>query len=195
MMPLVYIGSNPRLEAVHEDMPSSMCAIITHPHSLMGGNMSNNVVMAAWDTAIENGCSALRFNFRGVGLSDGKFDNGIGEAADLAAAVNFVGRPAFIIGYSFGAWVASRFLQKMDVPCIFISPPTAMFPFSDLKKFNVWSVVGSRDQFCNQPSLLNVLSEERITLINGVDHFWFGDEDLLSLYLENKIELIRSMLH
>jgi uncharacterized protein len=194
-MSSVSIGNNPRLEAVYEDMPSSMCAIITHPHSLMGGNMSNNVVMAAWDTAIENGCSALRFNFRGVGLSEGKFDKGIGEVADLSAVVNFVGRPAFIIGYSFGAWVASRFLQETDVPCIFISPPTAMFPFPDLKKFNVWSVVGSRDQFCNQHSLLNVLGDERITLINGVDHFWFGDEDQLMLYLKKKIELIRSTLH
>jgi alpha/beta superfamily hydrolase len=157
--------------------------------------MYNNVVMAAWDTAIQSGCSALRFNFRGVGSSGGKFDNGIGEVSDLSAAVNFVGRPVFVIGYSFGAWVASRFLQDTDVPCILISPPTAMFPFPDLKRFNVWSVVGSRDQFCNQPSLLNVLGDDRLILVNGVDHFWFGDEDQLMLYLKKKIELIRSTLH
>lgn len=194
-MSLVSIGNNPRLEAVFEDKPSSMCAIITHPHSLMGGNMSNNVVMAAWNTAIQSGCSALRFNFRGVGSSEGDFDNGIGEVADLSAAAGFVGRPFFIIGYSFGAWVASRFLQDTDVPCIFVSPPTAMFPFPDLKKSNVWSVTGSRDQFCNHSSLLNVLGEDRITFVNGVDHFWFGDEDQLTLYLKKKIEFIRSTLH
>jgi hypothetical protein len=172
-----------------------MCAVITHPHSLMGGNMYHNVVMAAWDTAIRNGCSALRFNFRGVGSSEGKFDNGIGEIADLCEAVRFAGRPVFIIGYSFGAWVASRFIQETDVPCIFISPPTAMFPFPDLRKSDVWAVTGSRDQFSSQPSLLNVLDEDRITLVNGADHFWFGDEDQLMLYLKNKIEFIRSALH
>jgi uncharacterized protein len=194
-MSLVYIGNNPRLEAVYEDRQSSMCAVITHPHSLMGGNMSNNVVMAAWNAAIENGCSALRFNFRGVGLSDGKFDNGIGEVADLSAAISFAGRPIFIIGYSFGAWVASQFLNNTDTPCIFISPPTGMFPFPDLKRFNVWSVVGSRDQFCNQPLLMNVQGDDRITLINGVDHFWFGEEEQLMLYLKKRIEHIRSALH
>jgi alpha/beta superfamily hydrolase len=159
----------------------------------MGGNMHNTVVMAAWDTVLEKGFSALRFNFRGVGRSGGTFEDGIGEISDLAAAVEFVDCPVIIIGYSFGSWVAANFLNEVDVPCIFISPPTGMFPFPSLKDYNVWSVVGEHDQFCNQSTLVDVLDRERITIIEGVDHFWFGMEDRLQPYLEKKLELIRSI--
>lgn len=192
-MPEIFIGNNPRIEAVYEETPSGLCAIITHPHSQMGGNMHNNVVMAAWDTVLEKGFSALRFNFRGVGRSGGTFEDGIGEISDLAAAVEFVDCPVIIIGYSFGSWVAANFLKEVDVPCIFISPPTGMFPFPSLKDYNVWSVVGEHDQFCNQSALADVLDKERITIIDGVDHFWFGDEERLQPYLEKKLELIRSI--
>src|SRR5690554_2821893 len=133
-MQSLFIGENPRIEAVYEEVPAAgMCAVITHPHSLMGGSMDNNVVMAAWNAVLERGYSALRFNFRGVGRSSGAFDNGIGEVADLANVVNSVDYPVIVVGYSFGSWVAANFLKEVDVPCIFISPPTAMFPFPSLK--------------------------------------------------------------
>ena len=189
----IFIGDNPRIEAVYEETPSGICAIITHPHSQMGGNMHNNVVMAAWDTVLEKGFSALRFNFRGVGRSGGTFEDGIGEISDLAAAVEFVDCPVIIIGYSFGSWVAANFLKEVDLPCIFISPPTGMFPFPSLKSYNVWSIVGSSDQFCNQSALVEALDRKRITIIDGVDHFWSGMEDKLQPYLEKKLELIRSI--
>jgi len=127
-MPSIFIGDNPRLEAVHEDKGTTQCAVITHPHSLMGGNMSNNVVLAVWNAALAKGSSVLRFNFRGVGRSGGSFDEGNGEINDIAAVVRYVNRPAIIIGYSFGAWVAARYLKRLDtpLPCLFISPPTDM---------------------------------------------------------------------
>ncbi len=189
----MYIGENPRLEAMFEETPSGMCAVITHPHSLMGGDMNNNVVMAAWDTVISQGYSALRFNFRGVGRSGGSFDYGNGEVEDIAAAVNFVDCPAFLIGYSFGAWVAARYLQDVNLPAILISPPNDMFDFPSLKGFNVWSVTGSEDQFCRAQGLHEVMDQERITVMSGIDHFWFAGERLLRDYLKKKIELIRSI--
>ncbi|HNY66186.1 MAG TPA: alpha/beta fold hydrolase [Deltaproteobacteria bacterium] len=188
----VFIGDNPRLEAVCEDKGSDICAVITHPHSLMGGDMNNNVVMTAWNTVLEQGCSALRFNFRGVGRSRGRFDEGIGETADLAAAVQFAGRPVVVIGYSFGSWVASRYLEEADVPCVFISPPTALFPFPSLRGRKVWSITGSFDQFCDVNALEKVQDKERITVVQGVDHFWFGGESRLRPYLETTVSLIRS---
>lgn len=193
-MPQIFIGDNPRLEAVYEEHSSGVCAVITHPHSLMGGNMHNNVVMAAWDTVTGMGCSALRFNFRGVGRSEGTFDEGVGEALDLAAAVDFAGSRVIVIGYSFGSWVAARFLQKRKAPCIFISPPNAMFPFPSLKGCDVWSITGSQDQYCDALALEEVQDKERITVISGVDHFWFGGESRLRPFLEEKIELFRSLL-
>lgn len=192
-MPSIFIGTDPKLEAVFEDNASDLCAVITHPHSLMGGSMSNNVVMAAWQTLAGLGCSTLRFNFRGVGRSGGEFDNGRGETSDLATVIDYPDCPVAVIGYSFGAWVAARFLQETKVPCILISPPTAMFPFPSLKGLDVWAVTGGQDQFFDHNALLQVLDAERITILDGVDHFWFGNEDLLKHYLEKSIELIRPL--
>lgn len=186
----LFIGENPKLEAVFEDASPGVCAVITHPHSLMGGDMSNNVVMAAWSTAVEKGFSALRFNFRGVGRSLGSFDEGIGETEDLATAVRFAGRPVVVIGYSFGAWIAARFLQETDVPCILISPPTAMFSFPSLKGFNAWSVVGSEDRFCNRENLFSIQDSERISIVGGVDHFWFGYENLITDFLGAELDFL-----
>jgi uncharacterized protein len=193
-MASIFIGEHPTLEAVYEEKPSGVCVVITHPHSLMGGDMRNNVVMAAWDTALRMGCSALRFNFRGVGRSQGRFHEGVGEVVDLSAAVDFAGSPVVIVGYSFGSWVAARFLQEKKVPSIFISPPTAMFPFPSLKGLDVWSITGSHDQFCDVKILETVQERERITVAGGVDHFWFGHESRLTPFLEEKIELFTSLL-
>ena len=193
-MPTLFIGDNPRLEAVYEEKPSGMCVVVTHPHSLMGGDMHNNVVMTVWDTVIGLGCSALRFNFRGVGRSEGLFDEGTGETRDLAAALDFAGSRAVVVGYSFGSWVASRLLRERRVPCILISPPTALFPFPSLEGLDTWSITGSRDQFCDVKALEAVQDRERITVAGGVDHFWFGSEGVLPPFLAEKLEIIRPLL-
>lgn len=193
-MPTLFIGENPRLEAVYEEKPSGMCVVITHPHPLMGGDMRNNVVVAVRDTVIGLGCSALRFNFRGAGRSEGRFDEGVGETRDLAAALDFAGSRAVVVGYSFGSWVASRLLRERKVPCVLISPPTALFPFPSLEGFDTWSITGSRDQFCDVKALEAVQERERITVVSGVDHFWFGSEDVLTPFLGEKLGIIRPLL-
>ena len=191
-MPALFIGDNPSLEAIFEDTGSDMCVIITHPHSLMGGNMHNNVVMAAWRASLGKGLSTVRFNFRGVGRSSGSFDDGNGEMNDLASVISYVHKPVIIIGYSFGAWVAARYVKHLDtpLPCIFISPPTGMFTFPDMKKDKVWTITGEADQFCSIPVLEGLLDEDRIKIMRNVDHFWFGDEEPLAPYLNEKLNLI-----
>ncbi len=191
-MSALFIGDNPSLEAVFEDKGSDMCVVITHPHSLMGGNMHNNVVMAAWRASLEKGLSAVRFNFRGVGRSSGSFDNGNGEMNDLASVISYVHKPVIIIGYSFGAWVAANYVNQLDtpLPCIFISPPTGMFTFPDMKQDRIWSITGQADQFCSIPTLKGLLEKDRIEIVRQVDHFWFGEEDKLAPYLNEKLNLI-----
>jgi len=191
-MPPVFIGKNPVLEAVYEDTGSDTCVIITHPHSLMGGNMHNNVVMAAWKASLDKGLSALRFNFRGVGRSGGSFDEGDGEMSDLACAIHHVEKHVIIVGYSFGSWVAARLIKRLESPppCIFISPPTAMFTFPPLMNETVLALAGGSDQFCSIPALEAVMKRERIEVLSSIDHFWFGDEDTLIPLLSRSLETL-----
>jgi hypothetical protein len=63
-----------------------------------------------------------------------------------------------------------------------------MLPFPDLKGSEVWIVVGSADQFCSQRALQGKVAAERLTVINGIDHFWFGRESLLRSYLDGVLK-------
>ena len=87
--------------------------IICHPHSLYGGSMDNIIVKRLAAALNNNAINALIFNFRGVGQSQGKFDNGIGEQDDISAAIDWLFiQPAVdkdrigLAGYSFGGWVS-----------------------------------------------------------------------------------------
>ncbi|MGH7330414.1 MAG: alpha/beta hydrolase, partial [Candidatus Binataceae bacterium] len=96
-------------------------AVVCHPHPLYGGSMYNNVVDAVLEALHARGFATLRFNFRGVGESEGEFDNGNGEADDAIAAVHFLttqtevsGAGAVLAGYSFGAITAVRAAASVE---------------------------------------------------------------------------------
>src|SRR5262245_1405096 len=99
------------LEAIVREPSSAIAAaVIRHPHPLGGGTMNNNVVYRTAKALVASGVTALRFNFRGVGASTGRHDNGVGEEDDVRAAVDFLrahqpGLPIWIAGFSFGARV------------------------------------------------------------------------------------------
>jgi alpha/beta superfamily hydrolase len=104
------------LEAVlHEvpDRPHELAAVVCHPHPMFGGTLHNKVVHRVATTLHELGAEVLRFNFRGVGRSAGRFDQGAGELEDARAALAWMrtryprARP-WLAGFSFGAWVAAR---------------------------------------------------------------------------------------
>jgi alpha/beta superfamily hydrolase len=175
----LWIGDNPKLEAIAEGEERLPCAIITHPHPLYGGNMYNNVVEAAKNAALANGYKALRFNFRGTGQSEGIHEDGRGEVEDLDTVVKYAGNVSLIIGYSFGAWIAAKYIKDNQMPCILISPPNMMFGFSSLKGLDVWAIAGENDQFCKQEVLTDILEKDRITICRGADHFWSGWETFL----------------
>jgi len=88
--------------------------------------------------------------------------------------------------------VAARLMQRLEdpIPCIFISPPTAMFAFPSMKRHSVLAITGEADQFCSIPTLETLLDKDRIFIVKDVDHFWFGEEDRLVPYLKDKLELI-----
>ena len=110
----ITIKSDGGLEAILNEQGRRGGVVICHPHPLFGGSMYNNVVEAVEEGFVLSGFSTLRFNFRGVGDSEGAYDEGNGEVNDVIAACKFMrdlpgaGGRLVLAGYSFGAWVASR---------------------------------------------------------------------------------------
>jgi uncharacterized protein len=120
------------LEAVVEDPgeAGASYAVVCHPHPLYGGTMDNKVVTTVARALQDAGMPTLRFNFRGVGASDGAFDHGGGETADADAvaswgAERWPGRTLVIAGFSFGAYVALRLAQ---LPLPRLGPPQLRLP-------------------------------------------------------------------
>ena len=165
--------------------------VITHPHPLFGGSMANNVVWTATRAFVDRGMAALRFNFRGVGRSTGAYGGGVEEAADVAAALAFLksrtSGPYYVVGYSFGAFVAGRaLLDGLDADgAIFIAPPIAFMDLGFLPQVPGLRLiaVGDRDELCPLESLEALMAESQTTaeirVIQGADHFFGGIEDKL----------------
>ena len=107
--------------------------VACHPHPLYGGTMDNKVTHVLARSMNECGAPCFRFNFRGVGASAGAFDNGRGEADDLAAVVaegrrRFPGAGLWLGGFSFGAFVALRGAEKLAPDkLVAVAPPVARF--------------------------------------------------------------------
>jgi len=130
--PVGFGSENLQIEGMLATAPGSRGVVITHPHPLYGGDMDNPVVIAVQRACLRRGFSTLRFNFRGVGVSEGRYDNGAGERRDVAAALSFLaGRGVTaidLVGYSFGAWVnagLSAGFRRM----VMVSPPVAFMSF------------------------------------------------------------------
>ncbi|MBC8268931.1 MAG: alpha/beta hydrolase, partial [Rhodospirillaceae bacterium] len=116
MPEVIFNGPEGRLEGryQHAKKPGGPIALVLHPHPLHGGTMNNKVTYALYQTFVKRGFSVLRFNFRGVGRSQGQFDSGIGEMSDAASALDWMqthnpnAQTCWIAGFSFGAWIAMQ---------------------------------------------------------------------------------------
>jgi uncharacterized protein len=115
-------------------------AVVLHPHPQFGGTMNNQIVYNTYYNFAERGFSVLRFNFRGVGRSQGAFDHGQGELSDAASALDWAqtispeARACWIAGVSFGSWIGMQLLMRRPEIEGFISiaPPANRFDFSFL---------------------------------------------------------------
>ncbi len=160
--------------------------VVTHPHPLYGGNMHNAVVETILQAFQDQGFSTLRFNFRGVGSSQGSYDNGIGEVQDIREAMNCLVQNGadklYLTGYSFGAWVNAHLSpqETRDAPLIMVSPPVAFMDFENLKPLpNLKLVItGSRDKIAPDPMVREQMAgwntAARLEIIPGADHFYSG---------------------
>jgi alpha/beta superfamily hydrolase len=176
--------------------------IITHPHPLYGGNMQNNVVGAISLAYQEIGFTTLKFNFRGVGGSQGAYDDGKGEQQDVRAAVAYLADLGIgqvdLAGYSFGTWINALAVNdglKVD-NMIMVSPPVAFIEFKSISDLGSLGLVvtGSRDDIAPvtmvETSYPTWNPAARFEVINGADHFYGGYtdqlQDLLTSFLSSK---------
>ena len=142
MPELILNGPAGRLEARyhHDPKSDSPIALILHPHPQFGGTMNNQVVYSLYYTFAERGFSVLRFNFRGVGRSQGFWDGGPGELADAASALDWLqivkpdAKYCWIAGVSFGTWIAMQLLMRRPEidGFICVAPPSNLYDFSFL---------------------------------------------------------------
>src|SRR5207237_2918298 len=142
MPEVIFAGPEGRLEGRyhHSETPRAPIAIILHPHPQHGGTMNNKVVYNLYYVFVKKGFSVLRFNFRGVGRSQGDFDNGVGELSDAASALDWLqsvnpnAASCWVAGFSFGAWIGMQLLMRRPEIEGFISvaPPANMYDFSFL---------------------------------------------------------------
>jgi alpha/beta superfamily hydrolase len=142
MPEIIFNGPEGRLEGRyhHNPTPGSPIAVVLHPHPLYGGTMNNKIVYRIYQAFAQNGFSVLRFNFRGVGRSLGRFDDGIGELSDAAAALDWIqvqnpdASTCWVGGFSFGAWISMQLLMRRPEIEGFmaVSPPANLYDFSFL---------------------------------------------------------------
>jgi alpha/beta superfamily hydrolase len=176
--------------------------VITHPHPLYGGDMHNDVVVAMARVYRQKGYTTLRFNFRGVGNSQGSYGDGVGEQEDVRAAVSYLAdystHQIDLAGYSFGAWVNA--LSIINEPqlanMIMVSPPVAFVDFGSISGLSRLGLIvtGSRDDIA-PPDLIKKSyagwnPEAKFEVIHGADHFYAGYLDkleaILAVYLEDR---------
>jgi alpha/beta superfamily hydrolase len=141
MPSVIFPGPEGRLEGRFSPAPPrAPVAMILHPHSQGGGTMNDRIVQRLYKTFADRGFATLRFNFRGVGRSQGSFDNGVGELSDAASALDWVqsihpeAQTTWVAGVSFGALIGMQLLMRRPEIRGFISiaPPANMYDFSFL---------------------------------------------------------------
>ncbi len=174
-------------------------AVVCHPHPLYGGSMFNNVVEATLQAMWQLGWTTLRFNFRGVGQSQGEYSGGSGEADDAAAALQFLSAESsleleqlMLAGYSFGAVAALKAAGRLSAlgGLLLIALPLGMTDEDTVKQIptSVLLASGDRDSYCSPERLRNLAgaigNRAQLRIIEGADHFFGGYEAALTRALE-----------
>lgn len=197
----VTIESDKSLEGLLRFQSKKAGVIVCHPHPLYGGNMYNNVVSAIEDGYAAQGFTTLIFNFRGVGDSQGDYDEGDGEVRDAIAAyrtlLSHLDEDAYITlaGYSFGAWVISRSaleLTKFD-SLFLVSFPCLIYKYEHFKQLNKEIIIvgGTYDDIAPIDDLYELYNhlttkDKHLKVINTT-HFYAGKETELIDFIKETI--------
>ena len=192
MPELIINGPAGRIEAryLRQKAPNAPMALILHSHPQYGGTMNNPLVYELYHRFHKLGCTVVRFNFRGVGRSQGSFDNGAGELSDAAAVLDWMStlypNPSYcwVAGISFGAWIGMQLLMRRPEITGFISiaPQANLYDFAFLAPCPASGLFihGTRDQVVPEADvqkLVDRLSAQRgikitYTKVEGANHFF-----------------------
>jgi uncharacterized protein len=187
-----------RLEAILKEPRNSPvlgAALVLHPHPLGGGTMHNKVVFRAASALNDAGLITLRINFRGVGQSSGKHDEGRGELEDVRAGLDYLAetfpeQPITLCGFSFGARVGLEvgISDERVVNLISIGTPVDKYDFAFLQACSkpILFVQGDQDEFGSVPELQDLVAKIQqhnpaveLHIIKGSGHFFEGYLDEL----------------
>ena len=203
MPELIINGPAGRLEARYHHEPSSdsPIALILHPHPQFGGTMNNQVVYSLYYMFSQRGFSVLRFNFRGVGRSQGYWDGGPGELSDAASALDWLqivkpdARYCWIAGVSFGTWIAMQLLMRRPEidGFICVAPPSNLYDFSFLAPCPASGLMvnGEKDRVVPSTSVAELAAKLKTQrgikidheVVPGANHFF-----------ENKIDEMQAVV-
>jgi alpha/beta superfamily hydrolase len=178
-----FAGAAGQLEGILQlpgDTPRAI-AVIAHPLPIMGGTMDNKVVSTLAKACIESGYVTLRFNFRGVGESEGSYDQGNGETLDAIAAADFLrgeypDLPLLLAGFSFGAYVQARAAAQLQPQqLVLIAPAVGRFAMPDVPH-DTLLIHGDMDEVVELHELLKWARPQHlpVTVLAGAEHFFHG---------------------
>lgn len=208
-MPEVIIsGPAGRIEGRYHQNPNPKApvALVLHPHPLHGGTMNNKITYSLYKNFVNNGFSVLRINFRGVGKSQGKFDNGVGELLDMTAVLNWLhdqnmeSSDFWIAGFSFGSWIALQLLMRRPEVenYILVGPPASKYDFSFIVpcSANGLIVQGDEDEISKEVDTAQLIEKLSVKedaeiiykVISGGDHFFKNQMDEFEKIIDNHIK-------
>lgn len=207
MPEITFNGPTGRIEARYhinkeKDAP---VALILHPHPAHGGNMNSKIVYTLHRSFSDLGFSTLRFNFRGVGNSEGIYDQGEGELSDAASALDWVqsinhhAHRFWVAGFSFGAWISMQLLMRRPEleGFIAISPPADRYDFNFLAPCPVSGLIvqGTKDDIVSHGSVESFVQKLRnqkgikidFESIQDSDHFFTNHMSLLKTTIDKHL--------
>jgi hypothetical protein len=203
MPDVIFAGPSGRLEGKyqHQKHKSAPIALILHPHPQHGGTMNNPVSYEMFYCFQRRGCSVLRFNFRGVGRSQGTFDGGIGELSDAAAALDWLqmmnpgAQTCWVAGFSFGAWIGMQLLMRRPEIHAFISvaPPANIYDFTFLAPCPASGLIvhGRNDQVSPEADVQKLV--DRLNAQRGIKITQVKIEGANHFFDQNRPDLVKSI--
>ena len=167
---------------------ANAAVVLCHPHPQQGGTMTSLVTSELFRLLPESGLAVLRFNFRGVGKSEGSHEFGVGEATDIVAAIDAItvecpSLPVFVSGWSFGADTSLSIVDPRIAAWVACAPPLRILPLDELTAEAgndprpKLLIIPEHDQFRNPASAIEATAawaNTTVVTVAGADHFFVG---------------------